>query len=248
MKIIILGNFLTFWMHQTMHRFASIFRRLFKEIPSNVDHEIEAHNSADAEEQLLSRARSEQNLAPFQHRQPRQAPLHYEQNPQEDQEEEGGRRGGGGGGGGGGAEEEEEEQQQQQQHVQSIGLPQQSQWVDPGYVKPEQEVKCEGLAILDAKNYGDFKDLDVNMAKLHFEHELPSGYSIIRRIGRGAFGCCFLVQKQTELDLAVDPEQYQIVLKVVRGMIKPRRPVLFYKTCSLYTILISLKAVPLASY
>ena len=204
---------------------------------------MEARNAVDAEEQPLSRARSEQNfmehleLDPFRHRHPQQAPLHYEQNPQEDEEEEEGGRGGGG--------EEEEEEEQQQQHVQSIGLPQQSQWVDRGYVKPIQEVKCEGLAILDAENYGGFKDLDVNMAKLHFEHELPPGYSIIRRIGRGAFGCCFLVQKQTDPDLMVNPEQFQVVLKVVRGMIKPRRPVLFYKTCSLYTIMISLKAVPL---
>ena len=117
------------------------------------------------------------------------------------------------------------------------------QWVDPGYVEPKQEVNCEGLAILDAKNYGGFKDLDVNMAKLHFEHELPPGYSIVSRIGRGAFGCCFVVQKQT--DPGVQPEEYQIVLKVVRGLIKPRRPVLFYKTCSVYTIMISLKAIPL---
>lgn len=58
-------------------------------------------------------------------------------------------------------------------------------------MEPKQEVKFEGLAILDAKNYGGFKDLDVNMAKLHFEHELPPGYSIVSRIGRGAFGCCF---------------------------------------------------------
>lgn len=117
------------------------------------------------------------------------------------------------------------------------------QWVDPGYVEPKQEVKCEGLAILDAKNYGGFQDLDVNMAKLHFEHELPPGYSIVSRIGRGAFGCCFVVQKQT--DPGVHPKENQIVLKVVRGMIKPRRPVLFYKTCSVYTIMISLKAIPL---
>lgn len=81
------------------------------------------------------------------------------------------------------------------------------------------------------------------MAKLHFEHELPPGYSIVSRIGRGAFGCCFVVQKQT--DPGVHRKENQIVLKVVRGMIKPRRPVLFYKTCSVYTIMISLKAIPL---
>ena len=124
------------------------------------------------------------------------------------------------------------------------------QWVDPVYVEPKQEVKCEGLAILDANNYGGFRDLDVNMAKLHFEHELPQGYSIVSRIGRGAFGCCFVVRKQTDTGLVVqpnvnDPEENQVVLKVVRGMITPRRPVLFYKTCSLYTIMISLKAIPL---
>ena len=69
------------------------------------------------------------------------------------------------------------------------------QWVDPGYVEPKQEIKCEGLAILDAENYGGFQDLDVNMAKLHFQHELPQGYSIVSRIGRGAFGCCFVVRR-----------------------------------------------------
>ena len=65
-------------------------------------------------------------------------------------------------------------------------------------MEPKQEVKCEGLAILDAENYGGFKDLDVNMAKLHFEHELPPGYSIVSLIGRGAFGRCFEVRKQKQ--------------------------------------------------
>lgn len=48
----------------------------------------------------------------------------------------------------------------------------QTQWIDEGYVTPRQEVHCEGLAILDGENYNGFKDLDVNMAKLHFQHEL----------------------------------------------------------------------------
>ena len=98
--------------------------------------------------------------------------------------------------------------------------------------------------------FGGFQDLDVNMAKLHFEHELPQGYSIVSRIGRGAFGCFFVVRKQSDTGLVVQPnvhdsEENQIVLKVVRGMLEPRRAVLFYKTCSLYTIMISLKAIPL---
>ncbi|XP_044173981.1 uncharacterized protein LOC122957725 [Acropora millepora] len=123
-------------------------------------------------------------------------------------------------------------------------------WIDKGYVKPEHEVKTEGIAILDAENYGGFKDLDLNMAKLHFEHELPKGYSIVKRIGHGAFGCCFLVEKQ-----GADPQRphtipnsnnpCRVVLKVVHGMINPRRPVVFYKTCSLYTLMISFEAIPL---
>ena len=54
-----------------------------------------------------------------------------------------------------------------------------------------------------------------------------------------------MVQKQTDPGLVVQPEENQLVLKVVRGTVEPRRPVLFYKTCSSYTIMISLKAVPL---
>ena len=184
------------------------------------------------------------------------------------------------------------------------GLPQQKPWIDKGYVEPAQEVKCEGLAILDAENYSGFKDLDVNMAKLHFQHELPPGYEIIERIGHGAFGCCFLVEKpadsvkiartrtRSDRDASLSPPQrpptvtpwekypalpfsrssapapisfpgvykqeplrrredasskqvHQVVLKVVHGMINPRRPVLHYKTCSLYTLMISHKAFPL---
>ena len=64
----------------------------------------------------------------------------------------------------------------------------------------------------------------------------------MERIGHGAFGCCFLVEKQTELLRCT--KNRHVVLKVVRGMFQPRRPVIFYKSCSLYTI-ISFKAVPL---
>ena len=99
------------------------------------------------------------------------------------------------------------------------------------------------MAILDAENYDGFKDLDVNMARLHFQHELPPDYRIVERLGHGAFGCCFLVEKQTELLPSLDNRH--VVLKVVRGMFQPRRPVIFYKSCSLYTIMISFKAVPL---
>lgn len=119
----------------------------------------------------------------------------------------------------------------------------QTQWIDEGYVTPRQEVHCEGLAILDGENYNGFKDLDVNMAKLHFQHELPPDYIITERIGRGAFGCCFLVEKQTD---QLRTEDRHVVLKVIHGKFKPRRPVLFYKTCSLYTIMISYRAKPLA--
>lgn len=59
----------------------------------------------------------------------------------------------------------------------------------------------------------------------------------------GAFGCCFLVEKQTELLPCTDNRH--VVLKVVHGMFQTRLPVIFYKTCSLYTIMISFKAVPL---
>lgn len=99
------------------------------------------------------------------------------------------------------------------------------------------------MAILDPENYNGFKDLDVNMARLHFQHELPPDYRIVERIGHGAFGCCFLVEKQTELLPCTDNRH--VVLKVVHGMFQTRRPVIFYKTCSLYTIMISFKAVPL---
>ena len=119
----------------------------------------------------------------------------------------------------------------------------QAQWIDQGYVAPRQEVHCEGLAILDGENYNGFKDLDVNMARLHFQHELPPDYIITKRIGRGAFGCCFLVEKQTG---KLRTEDRHVVLKVIHGKFKPRRPVLFYKTCSLYTIMISYRAKPLA--
>ena len=122
------------------------------------------------------------------------------------------------------------------------GLAEQKSWIDLGYVPPRKEVECEGLAILDPENYDGFKDLDVNMARLHFQHELPPDYRIVERIGHGAFGCCFLVEKQTDL-LRLDKRH--VVLKVVHGMFQPRRPVIFYKSCSLYTIMISFKAVPL---
>ena len=113
----------------------------------------------------------------------------------------------------------------------------QTQWIDQGYVAPRQEVHCEGLPILKGENYNGFKDLDVNMARLHFQHELPSSYIITERIGRGAFGCCFLVKKQKT--------DHHVVLKVIHGIFQPRRPVLFYRTCSSYTIMISFRAKPL---
>lgn len=119
----------------------------------------------------------------------------------------------------------------------------QTQWIDEGYVAPQQDVNCEGLAILDGENYNGFKNLNVDMARLHFQHELPPGYIITERIGRGAFGCCFLVEKQTD---ELRTEDRHVVLKVIRGKFKPRRPVLFYKTCSQYTIMISYRAKPLA--
>ena len=119
----------------------------------------------------------------------------------------------------------------------------QTQWIDEGYVAPQQDVNCEGLAILDGENYNGFKNLNVDMARLHFQHELPPGYIITERIGRGAFGCCFLVEKQTD---QLRTEDRHVVLKVIHGKFKPRRPVLFYKTCSLYTIMISYRAKPLA--
>lgn len=123
------------------------------------------------------------------------------------------------------------------------GLAEKKSWIDLGYVKPPREVESESLAILDPENYDGFKDLDVNMARLHFQHELPPDYRIVERIGHGAFGCCFLVEKQTELLPCTDNRH--VVLKVVHGMFQPRRPVIFYKSCSLYTIMISFKAVPL---
>ena len=119
----------------------------------------------------------------------------------------------------------------------------QTQGFDEGYVAPQQDVNCEGLAILDGENYNGFKNLNVDMARLHFQHELPPGYIITERIGRGAFGCCFLVEKQTD---ELRTEDRHVVLKVIHGKFKPRRPVLFYKTCSLYTIMISYRAKPLA--
>ena len=249
-----------------MLRFVSIFRRLFK-----MDHEIEARNADTEEQEEMSPARNELNsseLAPLQcsadtEEQEEMSPARTELNSSElaplqcsadteEQEEMSPAR----------TElnsselaplqcsadtEEQEEMSPARNELNSSELAplQHRQWVDLGYVEPKQEVKCQGLAILDANNYGGFQDLDVNMAKLHFEHELPPGYSIVRRIGRGAFGCCFVVQKQTDPDLVVQPEKDQLVLKVVRGMIEPRRPVLFYKTCSIYTIMISLKAIPL---
>ena len=131
----------------------------------------------------------------------------------------------------------------ERKHIEDTGLAEKKSWIDLGYVTPPKEVECESLAILDAENYDGFKDLDVNMARLHFQHELPPDYRIVERIGHGAFGCCFLVEKQTELLPRLDNRH--VVLKVVRGMFQPRRPVLFYKSCSLYTIMISFKAVPL---
>ena len=119
----------------------------------------------------------------------------------------------------------------------------QTQGFDEGYVAPQQDVNCEGLAILEGENYNGFKNLNVDMARLHFQHELPPGYIITERIGRGAFGCCFLVEKQTD---ELRTEDRHVVLKVIRGKFKPRRPVLFYKTCKEYTIMISYRAKPLA--
>ena len=132
---------------------------------------------------------------------------------------------------------------EERKHREDTGLAEKKSWIDLGYVKPPREVESESLAILDPENYDGFKDLDVNMARLHFQHELPPDYRIVERIGHGAFGCCFLVEKQTELLPCTDNRH--VVLKVVHGMFQPRRPVIFYKSCSLYTIMISFKAVPL---
>ena len=132
---------------------------------------------------------------------------------------------------------------EERKHREDTGLAEKKSWIDLGYVEPPREVESESLAILDPENYDGFKDLDVNMARLHFQHELPPDYRIVERIGHGAFGCCFLVEKQTELLPCTDNRH--VVLKVVHGMFQPRRPVIFYKTCSLYTIMISFKAVPL---
>ena len=132
---------------------------------------------------------------------------------------------------------------EERKHREDTGLAEKKSWIDLGYVKPPREVETGSLAILDPENYDGFKDLDVNMARLHFQHELPPDYRIVERIGHGAFGCCFLVEKQTELLPCTDNRH--VVLKVVHGMFQPRRPVIFYKTCSLYTIMISFKAVPL---
>ena len=131
----------------------------------------------------------------------------------------------------------------ERKHREDTGLAEKKSWIDLGYVPPNREVESEGLAILDPENYNGFKDLDVNMARLHFQHELPPEYRIVERIGHGAFGCCFLVEKQTEL--LPYAHNGHVVLKVVRGMFQPRRPVIFYKSCSLYTIMISFKAKPL---
>ena len=131
----------------------------------------------------------------------------------------------------------------ERKHREDTGLTEKKSWIDLGYVNPAREVESESLAILDLENYDGFKDLDVNMARLHFQHELPTDYRIVERIGHGAFGCCFLVEKQTELLPCTDNRH--VVLKVVHGMFQPRRPVIFYKSCSLYTIMISFKAVPL---
>ena len=132
---------------------------------------------------------------------------------------------------------------EERKHREDTGLAEKKSWIDLGYVKPPREVESESLAVLDPENYDGFKDLDVNMARLHFQHELPPDYRIVERIGHGAFGCCFLVEKQTELLPCTDNRH--VVLKVVHGMFQPRRPVIFYKSCSLYTIMISFKAVPL---
>lgn len=131
----------------------------------------------------------------------------------------------------------------ERKHRENTGLAEKKSWIDLGYVPPNREVESESLAILDPDNYNGFKDLDVNMARLHFQHELPPDYRIVEKIGHGAFGCCFLVEKQTDLLPCTDNRH--VVLKVVHGMFQPRRPVIFYKTCSLYTIMISFKAVPL---
>ena len=131
----------------------------------------------------------------------------------------------------------------ERKHREDTGLAEKKSWIDLGYVRPSREVESESLAILDLENYDGFKDLDVNMARLHFQHELPPDYRIVERIGHGAFGCCFLVEKQTELLPRTDNRH--VVLKVVHGMSQPRRSVIFYKSCSLYTIMISFKAVPL---
>ena len=84
----------------------------------------------------------------------------------------------------------------ERKHIEDTGLAEKKSWIDLGYVTPPKEVECESLAILDAENYDGFKDLDVNMARLHFQHELPPDYRIVERIGHGAFGCCFLVEKK----------------------------------------------------
>ena len=143
---------------------------------------------------------------------------------------------------------------------------QKKEWIDPGYVDPvSRNTEAANLAFLDAKNYDGLKHLTVDFAKIYLEHELPVGYSIIRRIGKGAFGCCFLIEKKLETvapnrgnlrrtesmadedvrEGTEDNRYLQLVLKVVVGGITPRRPVMFYKSCSEYTLMISHKAIPL---
>lgn len=139
------------------------------------------------------------------------------------------------------------------------GLDEENEWLDQGYVRP----KVAECALLEEMNYDGLRYLDVIYAKLYLERELPQGYQIMKRIGKGNFGCCFLVEKKLQ---RVAPEQgnvrrtedmnhadiakeesrcLQMVLKVVVGNIKPRRPVRFYKSSGRYTLMISHKSIPL---
>ena len=135
-----------------------------------------------------------------------------------------------------------------------------NKWFDSGYAPPaSRSTEVANWAVLEAKNYDGLKHLDVDYAKLYLQHELPEGYQIIKRIGKGTFGCCFLVEKKlqrvapmignirrTHADTGEDEGRcLQMVLKVVLGNITPRRPVRFYKSCSEFTLMISHKALPL---
>uniref|UniRef100_A0A0G4FNF7 Uncharacterized protein n=1 Tax=Chromera velia CCMP2878 TaxID=1169474 RepID=A0A0G4FNF7_9ALVE len=162
-----------------------------------------------------------------------------------------------------------------------------------GEARP-QKWKGEDARLLK-ENYGGHLGIDLEKAKLHFQHELPENYQIVKEVGRGRFGCCFLVAKKPErlytadcrnsewlkhplkpyLSLppfppqtearAYSDEEYdqmrhkklrneeddtspQLVVKVVLGQLidKPRRPAIFYKRSSGYTLALSFRAFPLS--